>query len=145
MSKTTAPAAGGAMPAEDLERVADAIHQARNLMADAAGLYAEAEAKLASARAALALAPSVDPVFGAIKGHRTAWGAYVEATCKLTMPELDAYNETRPDDGSKALEAFLATSPTTLPGLRAALAYAVEFDSECAPDNAGRIAATLLQ
>src|SRR5271170_2491040 len=87
MPKNTASAAGGALPAEDLERVADAILAACNLMADAAGLYAEAEAKLASARAALALAPSVDPVF----------------------------------------------------------AYAVEVDSECAPDNAGRIAATLLQ
>ena len=62
----------------------------------------------------------------------------------LTTPELDAYRETHPEDDGKALEAFLATVPTTLAGLRAALAYAVDVDSDCVPDNAGRIAATLL-
>src|SRR5271170_2588454 len=109
MPKNTASAAGGALPAEDLEHVADAIHQARNLMADAAGLYAEAEAKLASARAALALAPSVDPIYAAIERHRAAYSAYVEATYKLTVPEQDAYDETHDDADRKALEAFLAT------------------------------------
>jgi hypothetical protein len=44
-----------------------------------------------------------------------------------------------------ALEAFLATPPTTLAGLRAALEYVVEVDSGCLPDNGGRIAERLLR
>ena len=70
MKNTTASAAGGAMPAEDLEHVADAILAARNLMDDAAGLYAAAEEKLASARAALAIPKPVDPIFSAIERHK---------------------------------------------------------------------------
>ena len=45
----------------------------------------------------------------------------------------------------EALEAFLATPPTTLAGLRAALEYVIEIDSGRLPDNSGRIAATLLR
>jgi hypothetical protein len=44
-----------------------------------------------------------------------------------------------------ALEAFLATPPMTLAGLRAALEYVVEVDSGCVLDNGGRIAETLLR
>jgi hypothetical protein len=45
----------------------------------------------------------------------------------------------------EALAAFLATPPTTLAGLRAALEYVIEIDSGSMPDNGGRIAATLLR
>ena len=44
-----------------------------------------------------------------------------------------------------ALEDFLARTPAALAGLGASLAYAVEIDSGCLPDNGGRIAATLLR
>ncbi len=176
MSKHTASAAGGAMPAEGhpdlarLLRIDEALDTTRNLIIAASNLAASDEAyppglhavicaaedKLDDARAALkesrgiaaahlAAAPAADPVFEAIERHKTAWAAYVEATCKLTMPELDAYRETHDDDSGKALEAFLATPPTTLAGLRAALEYAVEVDSDCVPDNGGRIAETLLR
>src|ERR1700677_3497026 len=103
MSQFTASAAGGAMPAEDLEHVADAIHQARNLMADAAALYAEAEAKLASARAALAIPAPVDPIFATIERHKSAWAAFTDTVAPLenveggqqgTKEEL-AYNQAR--------------------------------------------------
>jgi hypothetical protein len=85
------------------------------------------------------------PPFAAIARHKAAYAAYVDATCKLTMSEVDAYRATHDDVDRKALEAFLATPPTTLAGLRAALAYAVEVDCDCVPDNAGRIAGTLLR
>ena len=79
-----------------------------------------------------------------IERHKTVWDAYVKATCELTGNELDAYRKTH-DDDRKTLEAFLATPPTTLTGLRAALEYAVEIDRDCVPDNSGRIAETLLK
>ena len=163
--------AEGDDPDLDLLDVADALDQVRNLIIGAsnlaaspdphpAGLHAviiAAEEKLDFARDAFAAirgeqqaesgkVPSrADPVFAAIARHKKAYAAYVDATCNLTGLEVDAYRRTHDDVDRKALEAFLATVPTTLAGLRAALAYAVEVDSGCIPDNAGRIAETLLK
>jgi hypothetical protein len=150
-------------PSRELLSIADEIDEVRYLI-DAAWMAAGelakeecnpikavldiAERKLTAARDRLNVARTAtpaDPIFAAIERHKTAWGAYVEATCKLTMPELDAYREAHDDDSGKALEEFLATPPTTLAGLRAALEYAVEFDSGCKPDTGGRIAETLLR
>jgi hypothetical protein len=138
MSKPTVSAAGGAMPAEG--------HKTRR-----------AALRLFGAAPALAILPAlanspVDPVFAAIERHKVAWAAFVETCDPLdnvegeqegTKEEL-AYMEAS-GAADEALAAFLATPPTTLAGLHAALAYAVEVDSDCMPDNSGRIAETLLR
>lgn len=105
-------------------------------------------------RAALALfaipafavlpASSADPVFAAIERHRAQWSAYVEATHRLSMAELDAFQGANVD-ADAALEAFLETPPRSLAGMRAALAHAVAFDRGCVPEIGGRLGATLLR
>jgi hypothetical protein len=94
----------------------------------------------------------VDPVYAAIARHKVAWAAFLETVDPLdevegeqegTAEEL-AYMEANAA-ADEALEAFLATPPTTLAGLRAVLEYAVEVDSGSIPDNGGRIAPTLLR
>ena len=140
MSKPTVSAAGGAMPAEG--------HKSRRFFL-AAG---SAGAALASLGAAVAMATPVDPIFAAIERHKAAWGAFVETVDPLDNVEGEqegtkeeaAYMEAN-DAADEALEAFLATPPTTLAGLRAALEYVVEVDSGCMPDNGGRIIAILLR
>jgi hypothetical protein len=96
-------------------------------------------------------AAAADPIFAAIERHKTAWTAFVE-----TVDLLDNEGEQAGSDeeirymeanaaANDALEAFLATPPMTLAGLRAALEYVVEVDSGCMLDNGGRIAETLLR
>jgi len=100
---------------------------------------------------AIAVSP-IDPVFAAIARHKAAWAAFLETVDPLdnvegeqagTKEELAYMEATTAAD--EALEAFLATPPTTLAGLRAALEYVIEIDSGRLPDNSGRIAATLLR
>jgi hypothetical protein len=62
------------------------------------------------------------------------------------MPELDAYRAAHPHpEDDEAFEAFLATPPTTMAGMRAAVEYAIEVDRDCAPHTGGRIAPALLR
>jgi hypothetical protein len=100
--------------------------------------------RLDAARGAKPVASPVDPVFAAIERHKMTWAAYVTATSGLSVDELGAYRKSHTED-DEALEAFLETTPTTLPGLRAALEYVVAIDSGSMPDNGGRIAPALLK
>src|ERR1700722_12452356 len=97
-------------------------------------------------------AAAADPIFAAIERHKTAWTAFVGTVDLLDIVEGEQAGS---DEESRyleanaaandALEAFLATPPMTLAGLRAALEYVVEVDSGCMLDNGGRIAETLLR
>jgi hypothetical protein len=108
-----------------------------------------------SAAASLVAPPAAaaaDPIFAAIERHKTAWTAFVETVDLLNNVEGEqdgSEEEIRYMEASAAandaLEAFLATPPMTLAGLRAALEYVVEVDSGCMLDNGGRIAETLLR
>jgi hypothetical protein len=103
------------------------------------------------AEAARVAAP-VDPVFAAIERHRAAWAEFAETVGPLESVEGEqegskedlAYRAANAA-ADEAFEEFLATPPTTLAGLRAALEYVVEVDSGCLPDNGGRIAETFLR
>jgi hypothetical protein len=97
-------------------------------------------------------AAAADPIFVAIGRHKTAWTAFVETVDSLNNVEGEqggSEEEVRYMEANAAandaLEAFLATPPMTLAGLRAALEYVVEVDSGCMLDNGGRIAETLLR
>jgi hypothetical protein len=115
-------------------------------------LAAGSAASVFGALAAVALAAPVDPVFATIERHKAAWSAFLETVDPLDnvegeqkgSPEEIAYMATN-SAADEALEEFLATPPTTLAGLRAALEYVVEVDSGSLPDNGGRIAETLLR
>ena len=84
---------------------------------------------------ALAEAADPDPVFPAIEAHRAAWAAYQVAADR-------AWETIRPRPGTKeaadrAYEAsvevmgdLLETSPTTIAGLRAVLAYVFAREGE---------------
>jgi hypothetical protein len=87
---------------------------------------------------------AADPIFAAIDRAKAAWDAYVEATCELSMAELEAFWKVNvsPD---VALQEFLTTPPTTMAGFRAALEYVIEVDRDCVPNNGGLIAPTLLK
>jgi hypothetical protein len=93
---------------------------------------------------AAATTPAIDPVFAAIDRARADWDAYVEATCKLSMDELEAFWKVNVSP-KVALQEFLNTPPTTMAGLRAALEYVIEVDRDCVPNNGGLIAPTLLK
>ena len=97
-------------------------------------------------------AAAAGPIFAAIERHKTAWIAFVGTVDLLDNVEGEQagsdeeirYLEANAA-ANDALEAFLATPPMTLAGLRAALEYVVEVDSGCMLDNGGRIAETLLR
>jgi hypothetical protein len=102
------------------------------------------------ALAILPAAMAVDPIFAAI-ARQVAWAAFVETIGPLDNVEGEqdgteelAYMEAN-DAADEALEEILATPPTTLAGLPAALEYVVEIDDGCIPENGGRIAPTLLK
>jgi hypothetical protein len=96
--------------------------------------------------------PALDPIFSAIERHKAAWSAFLETVDPLDNVEgeqegtkEEAAYTAASDAADEALEAFLATPPATLAGVRAALEYVVEVDSGSLPDNGGRIAETLLR
>ena len=106
----------------------------------------------AASLAASPAAAAADPIFAAIERHKTAWTAFVETVDLLNSVEGEqegSDEEIRCMEANAAandaLEAFLATPPMTLAGLRAALEYVVEVDGGCMLDNGGRIAETLLR
>jgi hypothetical protein len=107
---------------------------------------------LAGAASLVAPPAAADPIFAAIECHKMAWTAFVETVDSLDNVEggqEGSEEEIRYMEANAAandaLEAFLASPPTTLAGLRAALEYVVEVDSGCMLDNGGRIAETLLR
>ena len=107
---------------------------------------------IAGAASLVAPPAAADPIFVAIERHKTAWTAFVETVDLLNNVEGEqegSEEEIRYMEANAAandaLEAFLATPPMTLAGLRAALEYVVEVDGGCMLDNGGRIAETLLR
>jgi hypothetical protein len=103
-----------------------------------------------------AAVPAIDPVFAAIDRHRAAFDAfdracraadYVAAAQRggvVTEAEEENFQATL-EVQRVALGEFLATPPITMAGLRAALEYVVEIDTDCVPENGGLIALTLLK
>ena len=89
-------------------------------------------------------APSVaDPVFAAITRHRDAWAKYVELDNENPRND-DAHARAR-RKANAALARSLRTVPATLAGVRAAVAYFVEWDEGCIPDDSGEYLKTLAQ
>jgi hypothetical protein len=136
MTKPTASAAGGAMPAEG--------HKTRR-----AALGALASVPALAVLPVIASSTPIDPVFAAIERHRALWDEFLptvgpQENADEGSAEVIAYMEAN-DAADEALDAFLTTIPTTLAGLRASLTYAVEIDRDCMLENSGRIAATLLR
>jgi hypothetical protein len=130
MLKTTTSADGGAMPADG--------HQSRRA---ALGLFASASAFAVTPVAGLAAGLEVDPVFAAIRRHHAAWRAF-----DASIPGIDnaiARREgrvvTAADEATftaankaeeDAFEAFITLPPTTVAGIRAALHYFNELDTD---------------
>lgn len=99
---------------------------------------------------------TVDPIFAAIERHRAA-----EAICLDTVnpadiiwcnqngvpltPEAVAANDAANKAEYAALTALIATVPTTLAGVRAAVTYFVEFDEANVPETSGKFMRTLLR
>jgi hypothetical protein len=129
---------GGAMPAKALDRRA----ALRSIMATTGGLLTVPALAVGVAAATLAAAPSIDPVFAAIERHKTAFAAFNAACPRLdsaladqegrtiTEDDQDAYDEAQEGE-TEAFEA-MADLPTSIAGLRALLAYIVEYED---PDS----------
>ncbi|MBM3561655.1 MAG: hypothetical protein FJX48_00590 [Alphaproteobacteria bacterium] len=99
-----------------------------------------AAAPVASLPAVACAASDPDPIFAAIERHATAEIRYC-AACKLT-DEVDAREEQRvitmedhaefaaaQQNSNEALDAFLATAPTSIAGTRAFLRHCIDQDS----------------
>jgi hypothetical protein len=67
----------------------------------------------------------LDPIFGLIAAHETAWAHFVE----LDDRERETFEE-----GGRAADAamheLMKTPPTTLAGMRAIIQYLVEWDND---------------
>jgi hypothetical protein len=105
---------------------------------------------------AVALAAPVDPIFDAIGRHRAAFAIFSQAysrtdevlarrQCREITDDDEAAWLTSCQGESEALDEFFAIAPTTMAGMRAALAYVVEIHSDCAPETGARIAESLLK
>jgi hypothetical protein len=101
-------------------------------------------------------ATPVDPVFTAIERPKAAWdalgatlAAVDEVVAKQRGREITGVDRDANRQADAALGAardeFVATIPTTMAGLRAALEYAVEIDRPNVPQVGGRIAPALLK
>lgn len=106
--------------------------------------------------AAVAEVQDDDPIFAAIERHKAAWRGFM-LTCDLadevraqqegrevTEADTAAY-EAASCNAAAAFEALIGTVPTSTAGARAAVAYLVEYDHGCVPQNSGRYLATLLR
>jgi hypothetical protein len=104
---------------------------------------------------ASAVSLEVDPIFAAIRRHNEAWRAF-GATCRRT-DSVVARNEgrevTEADEAAwttaneaeeEAFEALLTLPPVTMPGLRAAMHYFIEFETECIPRATDKFLTALL-
>ena len=85
---------------------------------------------------------AADPIFTAIEIHREAWDVYVRID--NTEPRNPALHKRAGKAADHALGILMDTVPTTLAGIRAALAYFVEFDKGCVPNTSGEYLPTLL-
>ncbi len=99
---------------------------------------------------------TADPVFALIERHRLAWkrfGVDCDLTdcvlAKMQGREITDEDEARRDASDKAesaaLAELMATPPMTKAGVRAVIAYFVEWDSGCLPEDSGRYMRTLLR
>ena len=90
----------------------------------------------ALAMPAVATAEPVDPIFAAIERHRAAW--------KLVMDAMDVRDtDPRPYEEvdkliDEAKETLMTTAPLTLGGVKAAIAYFVEWDRDVMPEDSGK-------
>jgi hypothetical protein len=114
----------------------------RSILATAGGLGVPALAVGVAAATPSSAAPSIDPVFAAIERHKEAFAAF-DAVCPrldsaladqegrtITEDDQDAYDEAQEGE-TEAFEA-MADLPTSIAGLRALLAYIVEYED---PDS----------
>jgi hypothetical protein len=112
-----------------------------------------AAALCASLKGAAAL--GVDPIFAAIKHHNEAWRAF-DDTCSRADNAL-ARNEgrevTEADKAAveavnaaeqSAFEDLITLSPVTVPGMRAAINYFTEFETDCIPGATDKFLTALL-
>jgi hypothetical protein len=153
------------MPNDTVRASATALPKSRRA---ALGLFASASAMAvmpAVARAAGELSGNpgqlnsrsleVDPIFAAIKRHHEAWRAFGD-TCpridnviaanegrKVTEADEAAYTAANEAE-EEAFEALITLPPVTMPGLRAAVHYFIEFETECIPGATDKFLTALL-
>ena len=119
-------------------------------------LAAGPAAAVFGALALSAAIPSVDPIFAAIERHRAAWDAFGAAGPAadnilakqqgrvVTQSDCDALDAASEFE-REAFGEMLNTSPTTLPGLRAAVEHLAEIERGCVPEASGYFLFKLLE
>jgi hypothetical protein len=90
----------------------------------------------------VAAAQEQAPVFAAIERLKTAWAVFSGAS-DLTEDEKEAFALAEAE-WSDAEEALLSTTPTTLAGAHAAIAYLVKYDEGCTGETSGSFLPVLL-
>jgi hypothetical protein len=110
----------------------------------ALGLFASASAVAILPAAARAASLEIDPIFAAIKRHHAAWRAF-DVACSRTdsvLAEQEGREITEADEAAdaaansaeqRAFEALLTLPPVTVPGVRAAINYFTEFETDLIP------------
>jgi hypothetical protein len=140
------------MPNDTVRASATALPKSRRA---ALGLFASASVLAVTPAVAQVASLEVDPIFAAIKRHHEAWRAF-GATCRRTdsvvarnegreVTEADEAAWTAANDAEEEVfEALITLSPVTIPGLRAAVHYFIEFETECIPGATDKFLSALL-
>jgi hypothetical protein len=115
-----------------------------------------AAAVFATVKIAAAESVAVDPIFAAVDRHREAWRAF-DAACSRTdnvVAEQEGRDVTDADEAAydaanqsevEAFDAFITLPPATVPGVRAAMTYFIEFETDLIPHAGERFVAALLK
>jgi hypothetical protein len=125
------------MPNDTVRASATALPKSRRA---ALGLFAGSAAFAVTPLGAIAGGLEVDPIFAAIKRHIETWRAFGDSP---RIDEVIAANEgrevTEADEAAyeaanqtevDAFEALIALPPVTLAGMRAAMHYFIEFETD---------------
>jgi hypothetical protein len=124
------------MPNDTVRASATALPKSSRRLFLAAGTAAAVCATLKSAAGL-----EVDPIFAAIKRHNEAWRAFGDACPRIddivaenegrevTEADEEAY-EAANDAEEEAFEALITLPPVTIAGMRAAMRYFIEFETD---------------
>jgi hypothetical protein len=111
----------------------------------ALGLFASASALAVMPAVASAASLEVDPIFAAIKRHHEAWCAFGARNEVRVVTEADEAAWTAANEAEEeAFEDLITLPPVTMPGLRAAVHYFIEFETECIPGATDKFLTALL-
>jgi hypothetical protein len=140
------------MPNDTVRASATALPKSRRA---ALGLFASASALAVLPAVAQAASLGVDPIFAAIRRHNEAWRTFGDVCPRIddVRARMEGREVTESDEVAwkaandaeeDAFEAFITLPPITVAGMRAAMNYFIEFETDGIVDAPDRFLTTML-